>query len=407
VVAPEGNPCNPTGDADTASFWTQWIASKLTGGLNLPGMQESMKSAVQVVIKNASLAGRIGTALPIVSAAISALTFMLQMSALTVTFDISPVLVRTKDSHPHGREATITSYLKYDLEGSSLDGGAGIKNCLLVFLNSLGIQAALPSDGGIEGAKLTFRGAAGFGHGLNTADAFVQFPNQAEISQDTGAGGLRTIVVQGIQQREAKGEHASEWSREASVSILAQPEAENLRSLASQFFDSFVALGAGPIGLVGPMIGVLKTVEYDLGEYSFLVTDWQLGWIYKVPTLGIVGKKCDGLGGEWDLTFQAYNNGTALDTSWVATIDAATLEGTYIYPASTTISGVTQTWHSTGGRASVTLEAQGRVKLDMTGGVTTFTVEAPGGTSTATLPDPVWTYIWEPAGDECTPTPGR
>ena len=202
LVAPTGNSCNPTGDAETASFWTQWIASKLLGGLNLPGMQESMTSAVQVVIKNASLAGKIGKALPIVSGAISALTFLLQMLALTATFDISPSpLVRTKADHPHGKQATITSYLKYDLDGSSLDGGAGIKNCLLVFLNALGIQAALPTDGGIEGAKLTFRGAQGFGQGLDTRDAFVQFPDQAEISRDTGPDGLRTITVSVDSQR--------------------------------------------------------------------------------------------------------------------------------------------------------------------------------------------------------------
>lgn len=60
--------------------------------------------------------------------------------------------------------------------------------------------------------------------------------------------------------------------------------------------------GAGPIGLIAPILDALKTVHYDLGAYSFLVTDWQVGWSLKGSApegYAINGIKCESTDGEW------------------------------------------------------------------------------------------------------------
>ncbi len=396
-----GNPCNPSGDPEAVSFWTQWIASKLTGGLNLPGMDGAMKSAVDLVIKNASVASKVGKAAAVLGGAIAALTFMLQMATLKASSTISPnPLVRTHLDHPHGYEATITTILKYDLEGKSLDGGVGVKNCLLVFLNALGIQATLPADGAVEGAKLTYKGGEGFGERMNTGEAFVQFPDQEEISKDTGPGGIRTITVQGIYQKKTIPDSAVEWIRDASVVIKAQPEAENGRSLANMFWDSFVALGAGPVGGIAPIIDTLKSVEFNLGEYPFKVKDWQPGWILdaKFDDNPMIGQKCDGLEGRWTLDGATTKT---VDTKIHITVDIpkGMHTGTYDFRSITTVKNQYGTIVSTltgSDEATVTPQKDGSVLMILLEGQGKVTAVGAGTSVTTPIAILGQQFTWQP-----------
>lgn len=409
--APAGNPCNPSGDPEAVSFWTQWIASKLTGGLNLPGMDGAMKSAVELVVKNAELASKVGKAAAVLGGAIAALTFMLQMATLKATSTISPTpLVRTHLDHPHGYEATITTILKYDLEGKSLDGGVGVKNCLLVFLNALGIQAALPADGGVEGAKLTYKGGDGFGERMNTGGAFVQFPDQEEMSKETGPGGVRTITVQGIYQKKTIPDSAAPWMRKASVRITAQPEAENGRSLANMFWDSFVALGAGPVGGIAPIIDVLKSVEYDMGEFSFDVKDWQVGWTIKADagSMKVNGVKCDSLDGEW--VMQGEMNEASIESHEVFTITIGkdSLEGTFQFSSTTVVTtkyGPAVATQNEKGHASIVLNKDGTVSMTLDAGTVSGTATAGGHTEHVSVPMPAWHFTWQPGASGCDEPP--
>lgn len=54
-----------------------------------------------------------------------------------------------------------------------------------------------------------------------------------------------------------------------------------------------------------------------------------------------------------------------------------------------------------GGAAGLIVEADGSVMMTLKGGQTTITLKNAGGTSTTTVPDPVWTFLWMPAGDAC------
>lgn len=401
--APTGNACNPTGDNDAISYWSQWIASKLAGGLNLPGMESGMKSLTELVVSNAALASKAAKAAAVLGGAISALTFLLEMATLDVSINTTPnPVIRTKETSP-GEQGLITATLKYDLGKSSLDGGAGIKNCLLIMANALGIQAALPADGGVVGARLKFLGEDGFNQKLvKSATAFVEFPQGAtEITQDTGDGGIANIHVQGMAQKKKIPDSAVEWPREPTVRIYAQPEAENARSLASTFWDSFVAAGAGPVGPVAPIIDILKGVMFDLGEYSFLVTDWQVGWAVKATDAGtaIKGTKCDGTDGEWLLTGGFTQTGLTNSIQFKVEIAQNSTEGTYEYSSNnvvTTPQGTIVATVNGKGSATITLQKDGTVlmKLGPTNATGTSTVG--GHTATITLPLPGWTFNWVP-----------
>lgn len=410
-AAPAGNPCNPSGDPEAVSFWTQWIASKLTGGLNLPGMDGAMKSAVELVVKNAELASKAGRAAAVLGGAIAALTFMLQMATLQVSIEVTPPLERTKDTTNPGKEAVITATLKYDLDGKSLDGGVGVKNCLLVFLNALGIQAALPADGAVEGAQLKFLGEEGFNQGVIDSGGFVTFPNGVqEITQSTGQGGIAKITVQGRAQKKRIPDSAAEWHRNATVRIFAQPEAENGRSLANTFWDSFVALGAGPIGAVAPIVDVLKGVMFDLGDYGFLVIDWQVGWTIKADAqaMKVNGTKCDSLDGEW--VMQGNLNQGEIDSQeiFTITIPEGSMEGTFQFSGTTVVTtklGVIVSTQNEKGHASIVLNKDGTVSMTLDAGMASGTATAAGHTEHVTVPMPAWQFTWQQGATGCDEAP--
>jgi hypothetical protein len=401
--APAGNSCNPTGDLEATSYWTQWIASKLVGGLNLPGMDGAMKSAVELVVKNAELAAKAGRAAAVLGGAIAALTFLLQMATLSVAIEVHPPLERTHDTTYPGKQAVLEATLKYDLNGSSLDGGVGVKNCLLVFLNALGIQAALPADGGVVGAKLKFLGEEGFNQGLIDTGGFVLFTHGAdEITQTTGDGGLAKIDVEGRAQKKQIPDSAPEWIRAATVRIFAQPEALNGRSIASMFFDSFVAAGAGPIGAIAPIIDVLKGSEYDLGDYQFLVTDWQVGWTLKSTLVdgALRGQKCDTIDGEWVIEGGISQPRMTNSVRWTVKIAENSREGTYKYSTSNAVTSPQGTVIATldgEGHASVALQKDGTVIMTLDKTTGTGTTTAAGTTITMKkLGILAATFTWAP-----------
>lgn len=401
--APAGNSCNPSGDADSASYWTQWIASKITNGVKLPGMESALTSAIGLVVKNASLASKAGAAAGYLGGIIAALTFLLEMASLEVSIQLTPSpLVRTKHPQAPGEQSVVTATLIYNIKHASLDGGSGMTNCLLVFANALGIQAALPANGGVPDAILEFHGEDGFGHGLDPAGKYVQFPKGAdEMKQSTDANGLAKITVEGIQQKKEIVDSAIDWPREPTIDIKAQPEAENARSLASMFWDSFTAAGAGPIGAVAPIFDALKTVHYDLGEYSFLVTDWQSGWAIKATFDGnsLTGQKCDGLEGLWHMAGGSHTDQLTTSSDWNVTIAEGSKEGTYHYSSNTVVStpqGSIVATVNGQGRARVAVAKDGTVTMTVDKTTATITSTSAGTTVTSQIPVPGLTFTWTP-----------
>ena len=313
------SPCNPTGAAEQLSYWTQWIASKLAGGLQLPGMEKAWRSAIQLVMGNTELARKLTTGAGFLGALLGALTFLQQLLTLKADVHVDPPLPkRTTHATNDGDQVKVTAYIEYDLDHSPFDGGGdAIANCLLLNLNFLGIQASLLANGAVAQAEVVFEGRQGFGQGLDTKGAYVQFPNGvSQMKQTTGQDGKATIDVEGIRQRREIPEDARENPREYSIAISSTVEAITGRSIVSTFIDSLIAVTAGGANLTAPPIDVLKTLHWDLGEYVFPIIDWQVpDYRLEVGLSGVSGLsaiKCDGKEGEWtiDLLSDAQTIGT-------------------------------------------------------------------------------------------------
>jgi hypothetical protein len=305
AVSNDASPCNFQGIPEQIAFWVQWVVSRAAAGTQLPGMQNPTRSLVMLVTGNEDLAGRIGNRAAWASAVLNALGLIIQLTHIDV--DILPdpePLERTKSSGQDGKESKLTAKLFFDLQGSNLDGGQGVGNCLALLLNALGIQTSLPSDGPIPGATVIFEGKAGFNQGLGSG-GFVQFPNQAQMRQDTNQNGEVQIQVQGIHQRKDKARWATEWMREASVHIHSTTGAVNERNIATAFINGLTATSAGPAGALGAIADVLATVRWDVGERVFRVKDWLEAWYIDEPfqtaivSGRVVGQKCDGADGQW------------------------------------------------------------------------------------------------------------
>lgn len=400
-AAPAANPCNPTGDAEQVSFWTQWIASKVAGGFQLPGMQNAFRSLIERVVKNASAASKLSKTAGRAAAAAAALLFALQMSSLTVEIDQDPSpLVRTKTTRD-GEAGKVIATIKYDLEGSSLDGGAGMKNCLAMLANAIGIQASLPVSGPIAGATVIFRPASGFNDFVQTQRAGSQ------LTQDTDGDGRATLDIEGVHQRQQIPNDAVEWPREASVGISATVEPTDARSIANTFWDSLgfaatVLVGGDVItAIVAPALDIAKTIRYDWGERTFLVIDWQVGWkIDQATRYGHMdGLKCDGIGGVWSVagTYNAF--GFEGHQTWNITIDPATLRGTYNYTDLQAGNGVTLIMNVTG-TVDMSIDSLNRVHMHLVETTRTVTVKPRGGIA-PNVPLQSSDLVWELAEGGC------
>ncbi|MGZ8563228.1 MAG: hypothetical protein ACXWWU_06380 [Candidatus Limnocylindria bacterium] len=304
-VTADASPCNFTGVSEQVAFWAQFVASKLAAGIQLPGMQGATRSLVSLVTRGNAIASRIGGAAGWASSLLNALGLVIQLTHIDVDIVLDPEpLERTKSSGADGKESTLTAAVLFDLKGSSLDGGEGVGNCLALLLNGLGIQTSLPSDGRIAGATVIFEGKTGFNQGLGSG-GFVQFPNQAQLRQDTDQNGEVHIQVQGIHQKKDKPQYAPEWMREASVHIHSTTGAVNERNIATAFVNGLTATSAGPAGALGAIADALATVRWDIGERIFRVKDWLEGWYINqsfrtgMGSGHIIGQKCDGPDGQW------------------------------------------------------------------------------------------------------------
>jgi hypothetical protein len=409
AAPPAANPCNPTGDQEVASYWTQWIASKIAGGVNVFLMEKGLKSFIDMIVSTPAWASGAGKAAGWLGSAMSALTFYAELSSLKATVVATPKpLVRTKHTSPAGDPGVVTATLSYDLKGSQLDGGTGIANCLLVFANAIGIQAAFPSDGAVSGAMLEFQGGNGFVQQIANASSFVRFAHPAgQAIQATDANGKAVIDIEGMEQRREIPASVVGYTRTASIRVLAQPEEENARSIASMFWDSLVALQTGAVGAVAPIIDVLKTIRYDLGETSFPVTDWRTGWEMigvNMDGYRVHGLKCDTLDGDWVVEGDLNNPAGYIHQVFVITIPKGSRQGTYTYSDAGVVGDSTTTQFGTGD-ASIDPLDDGSVWMTLKGTMMTMTVQGPGGTVKNTWAMPGADWSWEPSS-ACGAPPG-
>ena len=201
--------------------------------------------------------------------------------------------------------------------------------------------------------------------------------------------------------------------------ISATVEAVNERSIASTFWDSLVAPFGGIPGLIAPLIDILKTIRYDLGEQGFLVIDWSHGWFIDAASGGgrVEGIKCydagatahDSLGGQWVMhgtykqtTPQGEQNGVEI---WDVHIDPGSMTGHYTYTDTavleTTFGITVYVDGKAEGDADVALMSDGTVSMHLKDTKHSFNSHTNLGGHGNDTPAPlrVNVVIWNPGAD--------
>lgn len=404
-VQAAGGPCTESGMTEQVTFWVNWIGSKITGGVQLPGMESGTKSAADLLVRDPDVAKKLSKGLGLAGGALNIATFAMQMGALTASVHLEPQELERTKTTTDGKNAKVTAIVKLDLEQAK--SATGPANCLLALLNALGVSAQLPADGAISGASVEFQGGKGFGQGLNTRGAYVQFQNGAsQIKQDTDGQGQVMIDVQGIRQNKDVPDAAVPWLREWSIRVSATPEKQDERSIVNTFWDSLTGVGAGPAGLIGPVVDVLKTVKYDLGEFFFMIKDWRVGWIHEddTPKGRIVGTKCDGVGGEWVVSGEQTLGTITHSETWNITIDENSLTGSYTYEALDDMGNGITTIDNAQGTATIAIdENDGTVRMSLRDTSHTITTTVMGVSMTVEAERTSWSFEWLVASESDCP----
>jgi hypothetical protein len=265
------------GDEDV-TYWVNWVANKLGGGLQLPGMQNGLPGLIQLIQKQlgepASVIKGTSDRLGWASAFTAAMTLAMQLSSVDVAgYEEPDPLERTKGTSD-GKQTTIHWALLMD-PGKLPDGNNGAA-CFLSFLsNMFGMSFSFPTEGRIPGAEMDFYGGEGF-------PDLVLFGDYKQLRQDTDANGEASLLILGRAQKKDLPDSAQPVDKEFSVRVRAQPEAVNGNTIANIFFGG-LTFGASPggAGAIGALTDILKTFTWDLGEHVFRLTDWKaLGYRY-------------------------------------------------------------------------------------------------------------------------------
>lgn len=293
------------------SYWSQWLANKLGGGFQLPGMQEAFPSILERVLSQVfsgkgqtfvDKANKIGGAVLGYSTAVtSAISLILQLESMTINPAEDPnPLVRTKSSTYPGENGQLKLQLYSDPQ--SIPDGNELETCLASFFyNALGVGMTFPSQGPVAGAEMSIQGGVGF-PGLVLFNINGTTGMDQTLRASTDESGFAYFKVVGAPQKQDVPDTAESTPKEFSVLIKAQPEEAGINSIANIFFDG-LSFGTAPgmAAALTSLVDLLKTFTYDMGEYYFDLKDWIHGYVVDVSFMGfggevhLFGKICDGL----------------------------------------------------------------------------------------------------------------
>ncbi len=315
--------CSDVPGAGTdGAYWASWIANKLGGGFQLPGMQNAFPSLVERVLskafegkgeKFAERASNIGgKALGYLNVATSALSLALQYSAMEIFPYMDPnPLVRTKHSGSPGEDGVLELQL-YSVP-SSIPDGDELESCLAsFFLNALGISFSFPPEGPIPGAEISLKAGKGFPDlvlfNINGTTGRAQ-----TLRVDADEEGYARFKIFGAPQKRDLPDSVKPVNKQFSVIVSAQPEEAGGNAMVNIFFDGIsVMTGGGGAGALSALIDILKTFSYDLGEYVFDITDWS------AP-----GYKVDGRLGESHIFGEICSLDKSFTLNWVTEVGLA------------------------------------------------------------------------------------
>lgn len=266
------------GDKDTTKFVKTVL--KLAGGggsiqfedgskAGLPKTSELLARALGV---SADGAKKIGKATSHANAVTTALSTLMAIHFMQMRIDSTPQQLERTKGTSDGKQQKHRIQIVTDMEG--YPDGKNLMACLTSFgLNAFGVSFKLPEDGkGLGGVGVQFKEGTGFDR--------VLWSHYEQIKQRADSNGFVDLTILGRAQKRTIPDSAKPMEAEYSFFVEAQPEKEDIGSIANMFWGSLKAAGgANPAGLAGPIAQLAKVAYWSLGEQPFIVTDWKPpGW---------------------------------------------------------------------------------------------------------------------------------
>lgn len=238
----------------------------LPGTTLLPGMNETVLKQLGV---SAAKVDKINSFVGRANAVAQMLSLYMQIQALQVDGEMDTVggLERTK-TRSDGKRSTITWHLYYDME--KVPDGNELWACMTSFLsNTMGVSLTIPPSEAIVGADIIFK------PGKNIPEKVLIDSENTNYRIVTDSNGKADLKLIGRAQKKTLPDNSPEMNDTFTITVSAQPEAINAGSIAGMFWDSLSFwVKPSPSAAVAPLIDVLKTMTYDLGEWEFRLIDW-------------------------------------------------------------------------------------------------------------------------------------
>jgi hypothetical protein len=238
----------------------------LPGTTLLPGMNETVLKQLGVpaakVDKISSFMGR-------ANAVAQLLNLYMQIHALQVDGEMDTVggLERTKTTSD-GKRSTITWHLYYDKE--KVPDGNELWACMTSFLSkATGVSVSIPPSEAISGADIIFK------PGKNIPEKVLIDSENTNFRITTDSSGKADLKLIGRAQKKTLPDNAPEMNDTFTLTVSAQPEGITADSIGGMFWDSLSFwVKPGPSSAVAPVIDLIKTMTFDLGEWEFGLIDW-------------------------------------------------------------------------------------------------------------------------------------
>lgn len=257
------------GSEDTTTV-VNWIFDKVYNGAEIP-QGGSVKGLVERGLEGLGLSGdRIAKVKGVLSGANAIgtiLSFYMQVQALEIEVIDSPGGLERSKTTKDGEEITLQFRLFYDKKKAD---GDKLWACMANFIASkFGVTFSLPSSQPIAGAEVTFS------PGKNIPEKVLINSSNPGHRFTTDANGVVALPLIGRGQKENLPDSVPPYDDAFTVHVSAQPEAVSGSSLGNMFWDSFTFWSSPGIpGAVAPLVDMLKTLSYNLGEFEFGLTDW-------------------------------------------------------------------------------------------------------------------------------------
>lgn len=268
------------------------------GGSDAQGLVLDANAALSTSL-HSRLGGVQGTnAIRNANIVLSLLKFILSYAMLkTNVLVLSNPMERTKNTQPGGWNAVSARV--------TIDNKAEAVNCLRPFINAMGLDFNLPSNGPVSDVKVVWAGVLGFGDesrdwrddfldqftgdAARPADAIVYFPPQPNVdggrTQYTNSNGIASIAIVGKPQvKDLSQDKLTEVMKVAGVRAWLQLKPTKIENLTSGLATTVDVLGVvnsfAGLDIASGIAGLITEAAYRLNwfptkTYYFLVKDWE------------------------------------------------------------------------------------------------------------------------------------